>query len=186
MISLFGLIRRSSTLLTFSIVFLCSTLAVHANSAGSLTGVVRDQEGKFCPGLLISLVDLIARNTIPLLITTDEVGQINARNVTAGSYQIMVKSSTYQGPFDRFVKILPGKTAVLSLVVHQILGLGYEGLSAASISSLLRGSGSHRMIFRGVSNENIPEKSPKPFFEEAVFDVYTSAGFGSRSVNFSR
>ena len=184
MISLFGLIRRCSTLLTLSIFLLCSTLTVHANSAGSLTGVVRDQKGKLCPGLLISLVDLVARNTIPLLITTDEVGQINARNVTAGSYQIIVKSSTYQEPFDRFVEILPGKTAVLSLVVHQILGLGYEGLSAASISSLLRGSGNHRMIFRGVSNENIPEESSKPFFDEAVFDVYTSAGFGDDRLVF--
>ena len=174
-----GLIRRISVVIVFSALFLVSLQGLLANSAGNLAGVVRDQDGNPRPGLLISLVDLVSRNAIPLLTTTDKVGQIYVRNVTEGSYQLVVKSSLYQGPFDRLVEVRPGETAVISLVVQEILGLRHEVTHAAGVAALLRGSANRRLIFRGLSQDSDPEGQPRPFFKDGVFEVYTSAGLGS-------
>ena len=179
-----GQFRRVSAVIVFSALLLVSLPGLWASSAGHLAGVVRDQDGNLRPGLLISLVELVSQNAIPLLTTTDEVGQIFVRNVTPGSYQLRVRSSLYRGPFDRLVEIRPGETAVVSLVVHEILGLGYDGAGATGVASLLRGSGNRRLIFRGLDEDKDPEGVARPFFEDAVFEVYTSAGLGGDRLVF--
>ena len=175
-----GLNRRIIALLA---VLLLSSSGLLARSAGNLSGLVRDQDGDRRPNLLVSLVDMASRNGIPVLTTTDQLGQIYLKNLAAGSYRLLVKSSLYRGPIDRLVEIRPGETAVVSLVVHQILGLGYESARSVGVRSLLRSSGNPRLIFRGLEPVQ-PEGSPRAIFEDGVVEVYTSAGFGGDHIVF--
>ncbi len=170
-------------LITFLAVLLLSSSGLLAKPAGNLSGLVRDQNGDLRPNLLVSLVDLASRNGIPVLTTTDQSGQLFLKNLAAGSYRLLVKSSLYRGPIDRLVEIRPGETAVVSLVVHQILGLGYESGRSVGIKSLLRSSVNPRLIFRGLEPVH-PEGPPRPFFEDGVVEVYTSAGFGGDHMVF--
>ncbi len=175
-----GLNRRIIVLLA---VLLLSSSGLLARSAGNLSGLVRDQDGDRRPNLLVSLVDMASRNGIPVLTTTDQLGQIYLKNLAAGSYRLLVKSSLYRGPIDRLVEIRPGETAVVSLVVHQILGLGYESARSVGVRSLLRSSGNPRLIFRTLEPVQ-PEGSPRAIFEDGVVEVYTSAGFGGDHIVF--
>ena len=170
-------------LITLLAVLLLSNSGLLAKSVGNLSGLVRDQDGDLRPNLLVSLVDLASRNGIPVLTTTDQSGQLFLKNLAAGSYRLLVKSSLYRGPIDRLVKIRPGETAVVSLVVHQILGLGYESARSVGVKRLLRSSDNPRLIFRGLEPVH-PEGAPRPFFEDGVVEVYTSAGFGGDHMVF--
>ena len=175
-----GLNHRIIALLA---VLLLSSSGLLARSAGNLSGLVRDQDGDRRPNLLVSLVDMASRNGIPVLTTTDQLGQIYLKNLAAGSYRLLVKSSLYRGPIDRLVEIRPGETAVVSLVVHQILGLGYESARSVGVRPLLRSSVNPRLIFRTLEPVQ-PEGSPRAIFEDGVVEVYTSAGFGGDHIVF--
>ncbi len=163
-------------------VFLVFSPGLMAESSGNLSGLVRDQDGDPSPNLLVSLVELAARNGIPVLTTTDQSGQIYMRNLAAGTYRLFVKSSRYQGPQDRLVEIRSGETAAVSLIVHEILGLGYESARSVSVRSLLRAS-DPRLIFREKPLVH-PDNRARPIFEDAVVEVYTSAGFGGDRLVF--
>ena len=164
-------------------VCLFSSVGLLAASAGNLSGLVRDQDGGPRPGLLVSMVDLTSSSRIPVLTTTDRAGQIYLRNLAAGTYRLLVKSSLYQGPIDRLVEIRPDETAVVSLVVYQMLGLGYESARSVGVRSLLRSANNPRLIFRGVEPSQ-PETLPETIFEDGVVEVYTSAGFGGDQMVF--
>lgn len=151
-----------------------------ATDSGSLSGVVRDQLGNPLPGLLLSLVHPAGNDEIPLMVKTDGVGQVSIYNILAGSYHLVVKSAGYQGPPNRVVDIQPGETAAVSLVVEQLLGLGYEAGSSVGVKSLLRATNPRRLILRAVGKGMQPEKSSSTgFFDEAVFEVFTNGGGGS-------
>ena len=164
-------------------VLLLSSSGLLAKSVGNLSGLVRDQDGDLRPNLLVSLADVASRHRIPVLTTTDQSGQLFLKNLAAGSYRLLVKSSLYRGPIDRLVKIRAGETAVVGLVVHQILGLGYESAHSVGIKRLLRSSENPRLIFRGLEPVH-PAGPPQPFFEDGVVEVYTSAGFGGHHMVF--
>ena len=152
-----------------------------ATDFGSLSGVVRDQLGNPLPGLLLSLMRPVESDEIPLMAKTDGFGQVFIYNILAGSYHLVVKSSGYQGPQNRVIDILPGETAAVSLVVEQLLGLGYETGSSVGVKSLLRATNPRRLILRAVGKGIQPEKSrPAGFFDEAVFEVFTSGGGSDR------
>jgi len=163
-------------------VFLVFSPGLMAESSGNLSGLVRDQDGDPSPNLLVSLVELAARNGIPVLTTTDQSGQIYMRNLAAGTYRLFVKSSRYQGPQDRLVEIRSGETAAVSLIVHEILGLGYESARSVGVRPLLRAS-DPRLIFREKPLVH-PDSRARTIFEDAVVEVYTSAGFGGDRLVF--
>ena len=175
--------RRFSVLIALVTVLLIASPGLLAYSLGNLSGLVRDQDGDPRGNLLVSLVDLASRYGIPVLTTTDQSGQIYLKNLAAGTYRLLVKSSRYQGPLDRMVEIRPAETAVVSLIVHEILGLGYESGRSVGVKGLLRAADNPRLIFRGLEPGN-PEDRSMPIFDEAVVEVYTSAGFGGDRLVF--
>lgn len=182
--SMLALRCRSAAKVLLFVASLVASPCLGAHSVGSLNGLVRDRYGEPLPNLLVSLVDLFSEHAIPVLTTSDEHGQIFVSNVAAGSYVMGIKSSLYRGPLNRIVEIRPGETAVVSLVVREIVGLGYESAESVGVKSLLR-SQSRRMVFRGLDERGAePEESTRPFFNDAVVEVYTNAGVGEDSLVF--
>ncbi len=175
--------RLFSVLSVLLCVFLISSPGLAAQAAGNLSGLVRDQDGHPSPELLVSLVGLAASHTIPVLTVTDQAGQIYLKDLAAGTYRLLVKSSRFQGPLDRLVEIRPGESAAVSLIVHEILGLGYESGRSIGVRRLLRAVDNPRLIFRDLPTTP-PEDRTRSFFDEAVVEVYTSAGFGGDRLVF--
>lgn len=147
-----------------------------AASAGSLSAIVRDVDGNPLSDLVVSLVARSAE-VLPFLARTDDGGRLLFRNVEAGTYELLVKSSAYYSPAGRLVQIEAGKTLGVRLVLQQILALGSDEENVG-LKSLLRTSNERRLIFRTAPG-TVPTDETKPFFRNAVFRLDSNTGWGS-------
>lgn len=164
--------RKFSRWVLVAAACLLLTAPAYAASAGHLNGIVKDDQGNPLSNLLVAL---IARSgdetTIPILTRTDKTGRLIFKNIQAGTYQLLVRSSAYQSPAGRFVQISPGQTVSVSLVLQQLLSLG-PGEQNVGLKTLLRANGADRLIFR--TRPDLVEDGPR-FFEKAAVEVYSNA-----------
>ncbi len=167
--------RRNRSLIVLGLCLLLGAPA-QASAVGDLNGVVRDTAGNPLPDLLVALIAKSAE-TIPVLTRTDEAGRLFFRNVQAGAYQLLVRSSAYESP-SRLVEITAGKTLSISLVLQQLLSLGPSDQRNVGIKTLLRSSDG-RLIFRTRSDPaGLGDADTNPFFENASVEVYANSGVG--------
>ncbi len=151
-------------------------VCVQASTVGDLNGVVRDAAGNPLPDLVVALISKTS-DAIPFLTRTDEAGRLFFKNVQAGAYQLLVRSSAYESP-TRLVEITPGKTVSISLVLQQLLSLGPADQRNVGIKTLLR-SNDGRLIFRTRSDPaGLGDADTNPFFENASVEVYANSGVG--------
>ncbi|HXK60139.1 MAG TPA: carboxypeptidase-like regulatory domain-containing protein [Acidobacteriota bacterium] len=157
---------------------LLSSSSAGAASLGSLRGIVQNEAGRPLPNILVTILDPSSEQAIPILTRTNELGHLFVSNIEAGAYQVAVKSSDYRTAGDSAVEVLPGKTSLIKLVLQELLNAEGDSENIA-IKSLLRTPTDRRLIFReqpGQAGELALETSP--LFDNAVFQVYTNAGFG--------
>lgn len=168
---------QRSLLIVFSTWVLLFTPKVAASSLGHLSGVITDESGHPIGNVLVALLEEKALQKLPFLTQTDDEGEIHFRNVEAGDYKVLVKSSRYRGP-NETIRVHAGRTSVVTLVLQQFLQLNASKERNLSVKTLLRMSGDRRLIFRNqphVHGEHADAKRPESFFENAVFQVYSSA-----------
>lgn len=148
---------------------------------GQLSGLILDQAGQPLSDLLVSLLDVSLPGALPILARTNEQGKIYLSEIEAGTYQLLVKSSRYRTPIRRVVNILPGRTAVVTLILQEFFNLDASGEENLSLKALLRNSDNRRLIFRGIPEleDAISAERDYPVFRDAVFQLYTNAGLGS-------
>lgn len=155
-------------------------LPAAASPLGQLSGIIQDQSGHPVPGILVTLLGQSSDQVLPILTRSNKLGQIFFKNLQMGTYQVLVKSSQYVSPRrEQTVRILPGKTAGLTLVLQDLFDLeGSDGRNV-KLKTVLRAADS-RLIFRYVPGTSGPsrEKWGPRWFEEAVFQVHTNAGLG--------
>lgn len=151
-----------------------------ASIGGHFNGVLLGQSGQPLADVLVSFLEVSSDSALPILAKTDEQGRIQLRGLEAGTYQIQVKSGDYRSPARRMVEILPGRTAVVTLILQQLLQLEASSQETLDFKALFRNSGDRRLIFRGLPGyeETIREKEREALFEDAVFQVYTHSGLG--------
>lgn len=146
---------------------------------GHLSGIVKDPQGNPLANLVVALVARAGGEVLPVLTRTDGQGRLQFNNLESGLYELQVKSSAYQGPSGRVVEIPAGRTASVSLVLHQLLSLGPDDRENVGIKTLLRSSVDKRVIFRSQGEYPDPEKPRAGPFETASLEVYTNAGLGN-------
>ncbi len=168
-------IGRLPQLFLLGVLVSLSGVSAHASARGQLLGLVQDESGLPVSDVLVTLTDRSSDEGLPVLTRSDESGRLFFKNMRAGSYRVLVKSSQYvvrkAGP----VEILPGQTSVMTLVLQELLDV--EGLGGRNVSfkALLRNA-DPRLIFRHLPE--LMEGRTNPWFESAVFQVYSSAGHG--------
>ena len=160
-------------------VFLSGVSTVPASAAGmsgGFSGLFLDETGLPLDGILVSLVNTGSKAALPILARSSHGGRIHLPDLEVGSYQIQVKSSQYRSPSGRLVSILPGRTAVVTLILQQLFDFEGQTDENVGIKALLR-NGERRLIFRGTDplGEDLPSR---PLFEEAAFRVYSGGGMG--------
>ena len=152
-----------------------SGVSVQASVRGQLLGLVQDESGLPVSDILVTLTESSSDEGLPVLTRSDDSGRLFFKNMRAGSYRVLVKSSQYAVRKAGPVEILPGQTAVMTLVLQELLDV--EGLGGRNVSfkALLRNA-DPRLIFRHLPE--LLEGRTNPWFESAVFQVYSSAGHG--------
>ena len=154
-------------------------LPAFASPLGQLHGILRDEAGHPVPGILVTLLARSSDQVLPILTRSNELGRIIFKNLESGSYWVLVKSAQYVTQKDLTVRILPGRTAALTLVLQSIFGLAGSDGRNVKLKTVLRAA-DRRLIFRYVPG--LPPVSPETrrrrWFEDAVFQVHTNAGLG--------
>ena len=155
-------------------------LPAAASPLGKLRGIIEDQSGQPVPGILVTLLGQSSDQVLPILTRSNKLGQILFKNLEMGTYQVLVKSSQYVSRNEQTVRILPGKTAALTLVLQNLFDLDGSDGRNVRLKTVLRAAES-RLIFRYLPGLTGPplEKRRPGWFEEAVFQVHTNAGMGS-------
>src|SRR5690606_35563035 len=174
----------SRSLLFVLAVLVASSLSMRAAQPGApanghFNGVLLGQSGQPLANVLVSLLEVSSESALPVLAKTDEQGKIQLRGLQAGTYQLQAQSAEYRSPTRRLVEILPGRTAVVTLILQQLLRLE-ASTEELDLKTLFRNSGDRRLIFRGLPGyeEALREKKREVLFEDAVFQMYTHSGLG--------
>ena len=162
-------------LLLFCALLTLSGVSAQASARGQLLGLVQDETGLPVSDVLVTLTEDSSDEGLPVLTRSDAAGRLFFKNMRAGSYRVLVKSSQYAVRKATPVEILPGQTAVMTLVLQDLLDV--EGLGGRNVSfkALLRNA-DPRLIFRHLPE--LMEGRTNPWFESAVFQVYSNAGHG--------
>lgn len=147
-----------------------------AAAPGQLSALVLDEAGQPIADVVLTLLNQGVVATLPTLTRTNRDGRVLVTDLTAGTYQVGVKSSTYRSPVSRLVEVLPDRTAVITLVLQQFLAMPEAGENVG-IKAMFRVPDQRRLIFRGAPGGARPEED-KRLFEEAVVQVYTNSGVG--------
>ena len=167
--------RLPVRLFVLGVLLALSGVPAHASARGQLLGLVQDESGLPVSDILVTLTESSSNEGLPVLTRSDDSGRLFFKNMRAGSYRVLVKSSQYAVRKAGPVEILPGQTAVMTLVLQELLDV--EGLGGRNVSfkALLRNA-DPRLIFRHIPE--LREGRTNPWFESAVFQVYSSAGHG--------
>ncbi len=167
--------RRFLLLFVGSLILLCSPYLV-ASPLGHFSGLVKDESGHPVPHLLLALLQRSVDQALPILARSDNQGKLHFRDIQAGDYELLVRSSKYRGP-DETVEILPGQTTVVTLILQQLLHLDSSDENIG-VKALLRGTDEQRLIFRGLPGQSgqgdLGSVDWRP--RNAVFEVYSSSG----------
>jgi hypothetical protein len=102
------------------------------------------------------------------------------KDLEAGGYEIQVKSAAYRSPERQSIEIEPGRTAVVRLVLEQMLGVeGFQGENV-KLRTLLRTPADRRLVFRTRPElEGDPAWTPfGQIFDSAAVQVYSTGGWG--------
>lgn len=168
--------------LTLALLGLVSVSAVKgAVSSGHLNGRVLDESGLPLSHLLISLSQMDSQQALPLLARTDEAGAILVRDMDPGTYRLAVKSARYRAPQRRLVKILPGHTTVVTLILQQLFELDGSGEENLGLKALFRNGEMRRLIFRNQAGSRQPaglEAGGEDLMEGAIFEIHNHSGSG--------
>ncbi len=162
-------------LFLLGVLLFLSGMPVQGSARGQLLGLVQDESGLPVSDVLVTLTESSSDDGLPVLTRSDESGRLFFKNMRAGSYRVLVKSSQYAVRKAGPVEILPGQTAVMTLVLQELLDV--EGLGGRNVSfkALLRNA-DPRLIFRHLPE--LLEGRTNPWFESAVFQVYSNVGHG--------
>jgi hypothetical protein len=145
-------------------------------SFGNLQGIVQDEAGQPLANILVALVEKSTEQAIPILARTNASGRLFVSRIEPGAYQLNVKSAGYRTAGLGSVQVDPGKTAVVKLVLQELLNAEGDDQGNVGLKSLLRTSTARRMIFRDKPDETESSFAANSPFDNLVVQVYTNAG----------
>jgi len=155
---------------------LAGTKAFSASASGGLSALIVDEAGKPLADVFVSVLSRTVDSAFPTHARTDTTGKVDLRDLAAGTYQITVRSAEYRNPASRLVEILPDRTAVITLILQQLLNIQPENENIG-LKALLRSGSERRLVFRGLPGGPPGSAERKPWsVEEAVFQIYTNGG----------
>ncbi len=154
---------------------------LHAKSEGRITGRITSQAGDGLIGAVITLFRQDGEGGTISFTRTDRRGQFSISNLAPGSYHLQVASEGYQPLTNSGIKIEPGRTLTLNVVMQELLDL----LAAEpdprnwDLKTVVRSTSDRRLIFRDLPGAAAEREST--FTRVAALEVATSSGMGSEN-----
>lgn len=152
-----------------------STPDASTAALGGITARVMDEQGQPMPDVFIGFIDKTARAGLPILTRTNSAGLILLEGIAAGTYELLVRNSKFRPSILQDVTVRPGQTALVTVVLQQILGVE-AGAGNVSLKALLRNRGDKRLIFRNDEGSVDPEGIFDLPQGGAVVRVYSNSG----------
>lgn len=174
-------VTRRILICLLTVTVLCPSM-LEARSAGRITGRVKDKDGEGLGGVLITVFKPDKSGGTISFTRTDKSGAYNLANLTPGSYYLQVTRQGYQPVTTADVKIDPGKTISMDVILQDFLNYISNNSDPRNwdLRTVMRSSSDRRLIFRDVPGGMVPE-ADVPFYRSAVVNVASSAGLGGEN-----
>jgi hypothetical protein len=163
------------------VVMLCPSI-LEAGGAGRITGRVKDKDGIALMGAVITIFKPDKSGGTISFTRSDKNGSYSLANLTPGSYYLQVTHQGYQPVTTAKVKIDPGRTVSMDVILQEFLGLISNDSDPRNwdLRTVMRSSSDRRLIFRDLPGVVLAENDP-PFYRSGVVNVTSSTGLGGEN-----
>lgn len=126
--------------------------ALGSNSTGSITGKIKNKEGGGLLGAVITILKQEQAGGTISFTRSDRNGLYSIANISPGSYSFQISREGYQPVTHPPVKIEPGKTTTLNIVLQEFLAfvVADEDPRNWDLKTVIRSTSDRRLIFRGL------------------------------------
>ncbi len=170
--------------------FLLAALAVPpvagAKTAGRISGKVTSGTGEGLIGAVITVFKQDQEGGTISFTRSDRQGVYALANLTPGSYFLQVSREGYHPLTSSSIKIEPGKTTTLNVILQQFLDFvsGEPDPRNWDLKSVVRSTSDRRLIFRDLPS-NVPTDGDGSFARGATLNVISTSGLSSDSYTLS-
>ncbi len=175
-----AIIRRLPFLIV-GIVVLCPSM-VEARSAGRITGKIKDKDGGVLTGAVVTAFKPDKAGGTISFTRSDVNGMYSLANLTPGSYYLQITREGYQPVTTANVKIVPGKTISVDVILQQFLNYISNDNDPRNwdLKTVMRSSSDRRLIFRDLPALTSSENDV-PFYRSGVMSVASNTGLGGEN-----
>jgi hypothetical protein len=172
------LLVRKLPISLLALIVLCPPM-LEARSAGRITGKITRKDGEALIGAVITAFKPDKSGGTISFTRTDRNGAYNLANLAPGSYYLQVTREGYQPATTANVRIDPGKTVSLNLMLLEFLSYISNDADPRNwdLKTVMRSSSDRRLIFRDLPGVKAPEDEIL-FYRSGVMNLTSSAGLG--------
>jgi hypothetical protein len=156
---------------------------LQAKSAGRVTGKVTSKTGDGLLGAVVTIFRQDHEGGTISFTRSDKSGIYALANLMPGSYSLQVAREGYQPLVSANVKIEPGRTTTLNVVLQELLGFiaGEPDPRNWDLKTVIRSTSDRRLIFRDLPGQ-LPTRDPDaPFMRAGALSLTSSTGLGSEN-----
>ncbi len=154
---------------------------LQAKGEGRITGNIATQAGDGLIGAVITLFRQDGEGGTISFTRTDRRGQFSISNLAPGSYHLQVVREGYRPLTNSGIKIEPGRTLTLNVVMQELLDLLAVEPDPRNwdLKTVVRSTSDRRLIFRDLPGAATEREST--FNRGAALEVATTSGMGSEN-----
>ena len=183
------------TILRTFLLFLITCLilapsAFGSSATGTITGKIKNKEGGGLLGAVITLLKQEQAGGTISFTRSDRNGLYSIANISPGAYSFQISREGYQPVTQSTVKIEPGKTTTLNVVLQEFLAfvVSEDDPRNWDLKSVIRSTSDRRLIFRGLPEgpaeaASVLERvsSPGSFSRGGSVNIASSAGLSNEN-----
>ncbi|NWG13974.1 MAG: carboxypeptidase regulatory-like domain-containing protein [Acidobacteria bacterium] len=173
--------RRLPPTLSLLLAIALIAASVQAKNAGRITGKITSQAGEGLIGAVITLFRQDGEGGTITFTRSDRKGLFRISGLAPGSYHLQVAREGYQPLTNSGIKIEPGKTLTLNVVLQELL----DFLAAEpdprnwDLRTVVRSTSDRRLIFRDLPGSAAEREST--FTRGAALEVATTSGMAGEN-----
>ncbi len=174
---------RKLTLLSLLLFLALSPIRVEAKNSGRIAGKIKNENGDFLYGAVITLFKESYQGGTISFTRSDRRGAYRLANLTPGSYHLQVTHQDYQPLTRADITINPDQTTSLDVILEEIIDYisNDEDPRNWGLETVMRSSSDRRFIFRYLPGSSLPDNLDEstPFNRSGTMNVSSSTGLGS-------
>ena len=141
--------------LFFTLALCTTTFQLQAKTGGRIVGKVKAPDGAGLLGAVVTIFKQDNRGGTISFTRSDRTGAYAITNLSPGAYYVQVTRDGYQPITNSNVKIAPGKTTAVDIVLQEFLDfvVGVPDARNWDVKAVMRSTSDRRLIFRHAGDE---------------------------------